>query len=439
MTSKPFREWNVDQAWLLPPSVHEFVPEGHPAHFVRDLVREMLDLSAILDTYTEPRGYPPYHPAMMTALLLYAYTQGVPSSRKIARACEERVDFMAVTGLQRPDFRTISDFRQRHLTALAGLFVQVLRLCRKAGLVTLGHVALDGTKLKANASKHKAMSYGRMQSREAELEAAIRAEVDRLLAQAEAEDAADDARLGREVRGDELPAHLRTKQRRLDAIRKAKAELEAEARAQAEAAGKDPETATVPDKAQRNFTDPESRILKTRDGFLQGYNAQVAVDDAHQVIVACDLTATTTDVQHLPGLIDQIRHHLRRRPREVSADAGYCSDANLAYLEGQGIEAFIATARQQHEAVWPRAPRGRLPAGLSRRARMARKLLTVRGRARYARRKITAEPVFGQIKSARGFGQCLLRGLAKVRAEWQLVCTVHNLVKLWRSGAWQLA
>ncbi len=439
MTDKPFREWNVDQAWLLPPSLHEFVPEGHPAHFVRDLVRETLDLSAILDTYTEPRGYPPYHPAMMTALLVYAYTQGLPSSRKIARACVERVDVMAVTGLQQPDFRTISDFRHRHLPALAGLFRQVLRLCRKAGLVTLGHVALDGTKLKANASKHKAMSYGRMKTREAELEAAIQVEVDRLLAQAEATDAAEDAQLGREVRGDELPEHLRTKQRRLDAIRQAKAELEAEARAQAEAAGNDPETATVPDKAQRNFTDPESRIQKTRDGFLQGYNAQVAVDATAQVIVACELTPAATDVQALPGLVDQIRQHLRRKPKEVSADAGYSSDDNLQFLEQKRIEAFIPSRRQRHTDIWPSAPRGRIPQGLTRRQRMARKLLTLRGRARYALRKITAEPVFGQIKQARGCRGVLLRGVAKARAEWALICTAHNILKLIGSGQWRPA
>ncbi len=410
------------------------MPEGHPAHFVRDLVRETLDLSAILDTYTEPRGYPPYHPAMMTALLLYAYTQGVPSSRKIARACQERVDFMAVTGLQQPDFRTVSDFRQRHLAALAGLFRQVLRLCRKAGLVQLGHVAVDGTKLKANASKHKAMSYGRMKTREVELEQAIRAEVDRWLEQAEVTDAAEDAQLGREVRGDELPAHLRTKQQRLDAIRQAKAELEAEARAQAEAAGKNPATATVPDKAQRNFTDPESRIQKTRDGFLQGYNAQVAVDATAQVIVACELTPAATDVQALPGLVDQIRHHLRREPKERSADAGYSSDDHLAWLERKRIEAFIPSTRQRPTDVWPAAPRGRLPQGLTRRQRMARKLLTLRGRARYALRKITAEPVFGQIKQARGCRGVLLRGLAKARAEWTWICTAHNVLKLLGSG-----
>lgn len=434
--SKTFRAWDVDQPWLLPPSLHEFVPEGHPAHFIRDLVRETLDLSAILDTYAEERGYPPYHPAMMTALLLYAYSQGIYASRRIARACEERVDVMAVTGLQRPDFRTIAAFRRRHLPALAGLFRQVLRLCRKAGLVTLGHVALDGTKLKANASKHKAMSYGRMKTRAPELEQAIQAEVRKMLDRAEAEDAADDRRLGPDVRGDELPAHLRTKQQRLEVIRQAKAELEAEARAQAKAAGQDPATATVPDKAQRNFTDPESRIQKTRDGFLQGYNAQAAVDTTAQVIVACDLTPAATDVQQLPGLVEQIRTNLGRKPKELSADAGYSSDDNLAFLERKRIEAFIPSTRQKHTDTWLPAPRGRIPTGLTRRQRMARKLLTLRGRARYALRKITAEPVFGQIKQARGFRSVLLRGVEQARAEWGLVCTVHNLLKLLGSGRW---
>ncbi len=434
--SKTFRDWNVEQQWLLPPSLDEFVPEGHLAHFIRDLVRETLDLSAILDTYTEERGYPPYHPAMMTALLLYAYSQGIYASRRIARACEQRVDVMAVTGLQRPDFRTIATFRRWHLGALAGLFRQVLRLCRKAGLVTLGHVALDGTKLKANASKHKAMSDGRMKTRELELEQTIQAEVDRMLQQAEAEDAADDRRLGEEVRGDELPAHLRTKQQRLAAIRTAKAALEAEARAQAQAAGKDPAQATVPDKAQRNFTNPESRIQKTRDGFIQGYNAQAAVDAEAQVIVACDLTPTASDVPALQGVIDQIRQHVRRTPKEVSADAGYRSDDNLRFLEGKRIAAFIPSTRQQHTDLWPPAPRGRIPNGLTRRQRMARKLLTVRGRARDALRKITVEPVFGQITQARGFRGVLVRGLEKARAEWTLVCTVHNLLKLFGSRRW---
>ena len=283
--SKTYRPWDVDQPLLLPPSVQELVPAGHVAHFVRNLVRDTLDLSAILDEYRELRGYPPYHPAMMTALLLYAYCQGVYSSRRIAQACEQRVDFMAVTALQRPDFRTISDFRRRHLPALGALFGQVLALCEQAGLVKLGHVALDGTKLQANASKHKAMSYGRMKQREAELAA----EVQKWLTQAEVADAAEDEALGRERRGDELPEWVTNKQARLAKLREAMAALEAEAAASAESEkpepppddgpgasppsetpadeGPDsPPAATPPDKAQRNFTDPQSRIMKTADG-----------------------------------------------------------------------------------------------------------------------------------------------------------------------------
>ncbi len=229
--AKTFKSWDVDQMVLLPPSVHELVPAGHLAHFVRDTVRDSLDLSAIVDTYTEARGFPPYDPIMMTALLLYAYGQGLYASRRIAKACEERVDFMAVTARQRPDFRTVSDFRKRHLTALGGLFTQVLTLCQAAGLVQLGHVALDGTKIKANASTHKAMSYGRRQKTEADLAATVQ----EWLQQAETLDAREDTEWGRERRGDELPTWVADKQARLEKIRHAKATLEAEARASAEA------------------------------------------------------------------------------------------------------------------------------------------------------------------------------------------------------------
>ena len=276
---KAFRPRRIDEVWLLPPSVADFVPCGHPAHLVRDLVCEELDLSAMMATYNEARGYPPYHPGMTGALLLYAYRSGVYSSRRIARACEERLDFQAVTALNRPNFRTISEFRRRHLDALAGLFVQVLALCRRAGLAGLEHVAVDGTKIKANASKHKAMSYARM----VETEASLAEEVAEWLARAQAEDAADDAEHGSMRRGDEPPDWMCDKQTRLARIRAAKAELEAEAR-QAEAAR--PEPPRKPDgsakprpgrtpkhppgqpkpKAQRNFTDPESRIMKGRDG-----------------------------------------------------------------------------------------------------------------------------------------------------------------------------
>ena len=366
--SKTYRAWDVDQQLLLPPSVQELVPAGHVAHFVRNLVRDSLDLSAILDEYRELRGYPPYHPAMMTALLLYAYCQGVYSSRRIAQACEQRVDFMAVTARQRPDFRTISDFRRRHLPALGALFGQVLALCEQAGLVKLGHVALDGTKLQANASKHKAMSYGRMKQREAELAA----QVQKWLEQADVADAAEDDALGVERRGDELPEWVTNKQQRLAKMREAMAALEAEAAASAEAdkpeapppddgpgaspppeapadeASDSPPTATPPDKAQRNFTDPESRIMKTADGFEQAYNAQAAVDADSQVIVATGLTNAGNDKQQVVPMIDEVQANSGRVPKELSADSGYCSEANLEELAERGIRGYVATGRQKH-------------------------------------------------------------------------------------------
>ncbi len=436
---------------LLPPSVQELVPAGHLAHFVRDLVRDSLDLSAILDDYREERGYPPYHPVMMTALLLYSYCQGVYSSRRMAAACEQRVDFMAITALQQPDFRTISDFRKRHLPALGALFGQVLVLCEQAGLVKLGHVALDGTKLKANASKHKAMSYGRMKQREAELAA----EVQKWLSQAEAADAAEDQALGRERRGDELPEWVQSKQKRLAKMREAMAALEAEAAADAPAAAaaagepqpdeppaeddggaagaaaddSSPEAAVVapPDKAQRNFTDPESRIMKTPNGFDQTYNAQAAVDAESQVIVAAGLTNAANDKQQIVPMAAAIERNLGRAPKELSADSGYCSEANLAELERLGIRGYVATGRQKHgakSATRAGASGGTLVEGMSRRLKQGGH------RSRYRLRKQTVEPVFGQIKGARGFRQFHLRGLTKVADEWLLLCLAHNLLKL---------
>jgi transposase len=414
--AKTFREWNVEQSWLLPPSVLDFVPADHVAHFVRETVREQLDLSAILAPYEqEERGYPPYHPVMMTALLLYAYSQGVYSSRRIARACEERVDFMAVTGLNRPDFRTVSDFRKRHLTALQGLFLQVLTLCQRAGLVKLGHVALDGTKVKANASKHKAMSYGRMPETAARLQREVRAWFERAATADAAEDREHDTR-----RGDELPGWVADKQARLEKIRAAKAALEAEAHA----AGR---SAPQP-KAQRNFTDPDSRIMKSGKDFVQGYNAQAAVDHAAQVIVAQSLSNSPTDVQQLAPIVAQIKQNTGRQAQELSADAGYCSEGNLAVLARRHIDGYIATGRQRHGTAVPTGRRrGRAD---TRVAAMRLKLARAGRRSRYRLRKTLPEPVFGQIKQARGFRQFLLRGLEKVRGEWSLICTVHNLLKL---------
>jgi len=451
--SKTYRPWNVDQAMLLPPSVQELVPAGHLAHFIRELVRDSLELSAILDDYSEERGYPPYHPVMMTALLLYSYCQGVYSSRRMAQACEQRVDFMAVTALQQPDFRTISDFRKRHLQALGALFGQVLVLCEQAGLVKLGHVALDGTKVKANASKHKAMSYGRMKQREAELAA----EVQKWLEQAAAADATEDEALGPQRRGDELPEWVRNKQQRLEKMREAIAALEAEAAAEAAAEaqaaageqqpGESPEdgggqqseppapdglaqpSAPPPrDKAQRNFTDPQSRIMKTPNGFEQAYNAQAAVDADSQVIVAEGLTNAGNDKQQVVPMTAAIERNTGRTPRELSADNGYCSEANLEELQRLGIRGYLATGRQKHGTASATGQgAGDCVRGMSRRLRQGGH------RSRYRLRKQTVEPVFGQIKAARGFRQFLLRGLEKVSDEWRLICIAHNLLKLARA------
>lgn len=416
--AKTFREWNVEQVWLLPPSVMDFVPADHIAHFVRDTVREQLDLTEIMAPYEkEERGFPPYHPVMMTALLLYAYCQGVYSSRRIAQACEDRVDFMAVTGLNRPDFRTVSDFRKRHLEALQGLFVQVLKLCQRAGLVKLGHVALDGTKIKANASKHKAMSYDRMRDTELRLKREVRAWFDR----AKSSDEVEDRQHGREHRGDELPEWVANKQQRIAKIREAREALEAEARA----AGK---PAPEP-KDQRSFTDPESQIMrKSGREFVQGYNAQAAVDSTAQVIVAQGVSNSASDVQQLEPMVKQIKQNTGRQAREFSADAGYCSEGNLAILERHHIDSYIATGRQHHHES-SAAGRRRAREG-SRVAAMQTKLRRGGRRSRYRLRKTLPEPVFGQIKQGRGFRQFLMRGLARVQGEWSLICTVHNLLKL---------
>ncbi len=348
--SKTFRPWKIDEPLLLPVRVADFVGERHLARFVLSVVQEDIDLTAIAGTYGSERGQPPFHPIMMTALLLYAYCSGINSSRRIAKACCERVDFMSIVGLDAPDFRTISDFRQRHAKALKDLFNQVLLLCETAGLVKLGHVAFDGSKIKANASKHKAMSYGRMAERAAELEA----EVAGWLSAAEAADAAEDKLPGGDKSGEEMPDWVADKQRRAAKIRQAKAELEAEAQAAAEAKLKEqadaaakreaegqrkggrpaaPPSATPDAKAQKNFTDPQSRIMKSKDGFVQAYNVQIGVDAEAQIIVAADVTQSAVDCAQLLPMADAVEANLGRRPAQVSADAGYCSDDNLAGLE----------------------------------------------------------------------------------------------------------
>lgn len=382
----------------------------------------------------------------MTGLLLFGYCQGVVSSRKLEKATYESVPFRVLAANQHPDHDTIGEFRRRHLSALSGLFVQVLHLCQKAGLVRLGHVALDGTKVRANASKHKAMSYGRMKDKISELES----QVAQLLAEAEAADAAEDAEYGRGRRGEEVPEELRFRQRRLEKIREAKAALEAEARAaaqgqseakstdDAEVASKGSEEPKPPaEKAQRNFTDPDSRIM--RDGatksFEQSYNCQAAVDNQAQIIVAAQVTQKANDKQQVKPLIEQMKTNLAgAKPRVVSADAGYFSEDNVKYLENEEIEPYLATGRQKHGMVESVVPRGRIPSSATVQERMARKLRTKAGKREYSKRKETVEPVFGQIKEARGLRRFLLRGLEAVQAEWSLICTTHNLLKLFRSG-----
>ena len=443
--NKTFRPWDIDQSWLMPSSLHDFVPPGHLAHFVRDTVREVLDLSAIFRSYKSAQGQPPYHPGMLVALLLYGYSRGVYSSRQLARACEERVDVMAVTGLNRPDFRTISDFRKRHLVALSDLFVQVLRLCQAAGLVKLGHVAVDGTKLRASASKHKAMSYLHMVQQEAKLAA----DVQSWLEQAAAADAAEDTQHGTDRRGDETPDWMADKQRRLARIRAAKAQLEAEAKAGPDASDPDGPgpssgmqergnrpvvpTDTPPDKAQRNFTDGDSRIMPSGGGFIAGYNGQIAVDAAHQIIVAQQLTTNPADFAALIPLVDQAHRNLGRKLREVSGDTGFASEANLAAMAERRITPYLAPGRIRHDQTNPTAERALKHKPLMQ--AMADKIRRAGRRTRYRLRKQVVEPVFGHIKHARGFRQFLLRGLKKVRGEWAMLCTVHNLLKLHRAEA----
>ncbi len=427
---KTFRPYQPDQLLLLPPSIEEWLPEHHLARFVSEVVDE-LDLSAIEDTYSEERGYPPYHPRMMTKLLLYGYCTGTYSSRRLAEKLVDSVAYRYLAAGNQPDFRTLSDFRKLHGVALSELFEQILKLCQKSGLVKLGRVAIDGTKIKANASKHKAMSYRRMIEKESQ----IKREVREIMERAEATDREEDELYGADRSGNELPAELARRDSRLKVIREAKAALEAEARERAKAAGKDATDARPPDKAQRNFTDPESKIQKTGDGYIQGYNAQIAVDEHAQVIVSQHVTSSSPDAEQLKPAIAAIRRVLRRKPKQLVADAGYWSESNVAHLEAQKIEAFIATGRMKHGAIVPPAPRGRPPAGLSRKERMQRKLRTKRGHRIYSRRKVIAEPPFGQIKQARGFRQFLRRGLERVQQEWALVSTAHNLLKLHRAWA----
>lgn len=384
---------------------------------------------------------------MLTTLLLYGYATGTFSSRRLMSRCETDAAFRVIVGEDIPDFRTISDFRKRHLTALEGLFVEVLKLCAKAGLVKVGRIALDGSKVKANASRHKAMSYDYMLKEEQRLKGEIKG----LLAQAEEADQEEDQAYGRERHGQELPKELARREERLQRIREAKTTLEAEAREQARAteaerqqqgkppSGNDPEQAKPEPKAQYNFTDPESKIMKVSNkGWDQCLNAEVVVNE-HQIIVAADVSDETNDKKQVQPMIEQTQHNVAvagvtEKVKEMVADSGFYSEANVEYLEGQEIDPFIATERLKHHEKIEAAPRGRCPQGMTAKQRMARKLRTKKGRERYARRKGMVEPVFGQVKHGRGFRQFLLRGKKQMRSEWRLVSLTHNLLKLWRHG-----
>jgi len=449
---KTYRPWNPDQHWLLPPSPKDWLPEGDLVYFVLDVVRQ-LELAVITGYYERSdRGFPPYHPRMMVTLLLYSYCNGVFSSRRIQQRGERDAAYRVIVGADVPDFRTISDFRKIHLKALSGLFLQVLGLCREAGLVKLGHVSLDGTKIKASASRHKAMSYGRMKEEEQRL----REEIDALLGQAEKVDAEEDQKFGPR-RGDELPEELARRASRLKKIQQAKAALEARAKAKAEAEArkaraqapqippeeplgqKGPAPAVPEDKAQYNFTDPTSSIMKANNkGWDQCGNAQAVVEGSNQVIVAADVTAEANDKRQVQPMMGQAIENIRKtgaqeKIRSGSMDSGYFSEENIGWLEDHEIDGYVATERIKHHERVPEVSRGRPPADLTAKEKMARKLRTKKGRATYAKRKTIVEPVFGQIKRCRGFVQFLLRGIEKMRGEWSLVCLTHNLLKLFRS------
>ena len=430
---KSYRPYFPDQELLLPPSLRAWLPESHLAYFVSDVV-DNLDLSAMDAVYgKEKRGQPPYDPRMMTKVLVYGYCVGVFSSRRIERRLVEDIAFRVLAAGNQPDFRTISDFRKIHLKTLEGLLEQVLKIALEAGAMKIGRVALDGTKVKANASKHKAMSYDRMQEKEKQL----RAEVRQLLEQAEAADTEEDKRYGKDLRGDELPSELQRRQSRLNKIREAKRALEARAREKAAAEGADPGQARPKDKDQYNFTDPESRIMMGSDGFVQAYNAQAAVEPELQLIIGQTVTTAANDKEQLLPMMDTVEQQSGQRPEEVLADSGYCSEKNLEQLDSdedpeRRVIGYVATERHKHGEYKEPCPRGPLPKGASRVDRMRRKLKTKAGKAVYAARKAIVEPVFGQIKQARGFRQFLLRGIDKVRGEWSLLCLTHNILKLHR-------
>jgi transposase len=456
---KTYRPWQPECYRQHAYSPRTKLPEGDLVFFLLDLV-PTLDLSPLYAPYQdETRGAPPFNPTMMICLLFYAYSVGVFSSRKMACACERNLAFLAIVGDERPDFRTISDFRKLHLPALAHLFVEVLRVARELGLVKLGNLATDGTKMPGNASRHKAMSYGYMKKEEQRLQEEIAA----LLAQAQAQDDADDAALGSR-RGDELPEELQRREQRLATIQAAKQRLEeqaqaaaaaerqrrAEAEVERQAQGKkrrgkkpQPVSAVPPDTAQTSFTDPELKVMKQNNkGWEYSGNAQAVVDEHCQIIVSYAVTAEANDKQQAVPLAQAAKANLEAagvewphddqgRPAQVpnTADSGYYSEKAAQELEALGFDPYLATGRQKHHAA-----AAAVGAGASAKERMSAKVRSERGRALYSRRKVIAEPVFGQIKGARGFRRFLLRGLEKIGGEWGLLCLTHNLLKIWRYG-----
>src|SRR5450759_1779906 len=455
---KTFRAYDPDQVLLMAPVLAEWLPEGDLAHFVSDLVESALDLGPIYASYEDERGYPPYDPRLMLKLLIYGYANGVASSRKLEAATHRDVAVRMLCAGQHPDYRSIARFRKRHLEALSGLFVQALRLCKQAKLVGLGTLALDGTKLRANASRHKAMSYERMVKKEKELEreiAVLRKNVDALLQDAERLDAEEDERFGPDRRGDELPEDLQRREGRLERIREAKQALEAESaereaarRAELRAQGKEPRApregrdpyAPKP-TAQRNFTDPESKIMKTSDGsFHQCFNGQAVVDSETQVIVAAELSDQAPDAEQLAPALQQLQENLDAIDAELpedaalTADAGYFSEENVKTTTAHGLDAHIATGRFKHSEPQAPAPKGPTPKNATPKQRMARKLKTKQGHAVYARRKAIVEPVFGQMQTVQDAQRLLLRGKHAARAQWRFQCAVHNLLKLHRNG-----
>lgn len=441
MSTKRYRPYQPKQTLLFPPSLDDWLPEDHPARFVSDVI-DQLDLSCIYAEYEkEKRGYPPYEPSMMLKVLVYAYSVGVYSSREIERRLHDDIGFRYLAAGNFPDYRTICTFRKRHLGDFKRLFLEVLKLCQKVGLVKLGTVAIDGTKIKANASKHKAMSYGRMKQEEARLEA----EIERLTDKAKTTDDLEDRRYG--DRRDDLPEELRFHQSRLAKLREAKRALEDEAKGSSSSKqddddddklNGDPPSDDVDevkpdDKVQRNFTDPDSRIMKApgKHQFIQGYNVQIAVDAETQVILATHVHQSSSDTRSFIPILDNIESNVGR-PLRVTADAAYFSEENVTESRRRKIAPFIPPDKVKHSQWREPAKRGPLPRNATLRERMSRFIRTKRGKAVYKLRQQSVEPVFGQIKAVRGFRSFSLRGLANVSGEWNLAALVHNLLKVFR-------